>query len=41
MAPKKRKADATEAPLPESFCEGYHDAETVRKMAFRTMPHYG
>ena len=37
----KRKAAATEAPLPESFCEGYHDAETVRKMVFRKMPHYG
>lgn len=35
----KRKSET--APLPESFCEGFHDADTVRKMAFRQMPHYG
>ena len=29
------------AGLPESYCEGFHDAETIKKMKYRTMPHYG
>ena len=27
--------------LPESFVPGWHDEAEVRKMKFRTLPHYG
>jgi len=35
------KRSISEATLPESFCEGFHDAEAVGKMKFRHLPHYG
>ena len=27
--------------LPETYCEGFHDPEAVRKMRYRSMPHFG
>jgi len=36
-----RKGEMAAGALPESFCEGFHEADEVRKMAFRRMPHYG
>ena len=29
------------ASLPETYCEGFHDPEVVKKMVYRKMPHYG
>ena len=30
-----------EARLPESYCEGFHDPEELKKMEYRVMPHFG
>ena len=34
----KRKADVD---LPESYCEGFHDLEEIKKMEYRVLPHFG